>query len=275
MNNKKKIMKKDKVLFLISSYNQSEYTKLNVEYLKLITDVDLKILVVDDCSTDDTVEWCKTNNIKVIEKIEGKGNTDSWNIGYKYFKENTEFNYFVNSNHDVVVPNGALSELIKVHKKWPGTTICPMSDKNGVGHNPVQAIDNYFQSLAQSATSYENTQLIQDTLMQWKTEISESNNLYLADPIRMKMFNGFMLMHHRDICKYERLDGNLYDPMHLMCKNEDEFNWTNLLPNDDNPILCKTSFVFHFKSVSGGSSIYFEQGQEDQFLQKRKEVGNK
>ena len=35
MNNKNKIMKKDKVLFLISSYNQSEYTKLNIEYLKL------------------------------------------------------------------------------------------------------------------------------------------------------------------------------------------------------------------------------------------------
>ena len=28
------------------------------------------------------------------------------------------------------------------------------------------------------------------------------------------------------------------------------FNWDNLLNNDDNAILCKTSFVFHFKGIS-------------------------
>ena len=75
-------MVKDKVLFLISAYNSSEYTKLNVEYLKRVTDVDLEILVVDDCSTDDTVEWCKENNVKVFEKEEGRGNTHSWNPGF-------------------------------------------------------------------------------------------------------------------------------------------------------------------------------------------------
>jgi len=35
-----------------------------------------------------------------------------------------------------------------------------------------------------------------------------------------------------------------------MTKNEDEFNWSNLIPNDDFPAVCKTSFVFHYKGVT-------------------------
>ena len=33
-------------------------------------------------------------------------------------------------------------------------------------------------------------------------------------------------------------------------KNEDEFNWAKLIPNDDFAAVCKTSFVFHYKGVS-------------------------
>jgi GT2 family glycosyltransferase len=268
-------MVKDKVLFLISAYNSSEYTKLNVEYLQRVTDVDLEILVVDDCSTDDTVEWCKENNVKVFEKEEGRGNTHSWNMAYEYFKKNEEFNYFVNANHDIVVPNGALSQLIETQKRWPGTTVCPMGNKIGVGHAPVQYVGNYFDGFADASSNYENTQQIQDGLVATKENLRKAKDLYMIDPIRMKHFNGFLFMHSREICKYEREDGNLYDPKHLMCKNEDEFNWKVMLPNDDHPILCKTAYVYHFKAVSKGSSIYFEDHQVDEFLAKRKELARK
>ena len=35
-----------------------------------------------------------------------------------------------------------------------------------------------------------------------------------------------------------------------MTKNEDIFNWDNLIPNNDFPAVCKTSFVFHYKGVT-------------------------
>ncbi len=35
-----------------------------------------------------------------------------------------------------------------------------------------------------------------------------------------------------------------------MTKNEDEFNWSKLIPNNDFAAVCKTSFVFHYKGVS-------------------------
>ena len=77
-----------------------------------------------------------------------------------------------------------------------------------------------------------------------------SNNLYKFDPIRMKHFNGFFFMMSKDICKYEREDGNLFDPAFPNIKNEDEFNWCNLIPSNDYPFLCRTAFVFHWKGVS-------------------------
>jgi hypothetical protein len=54
----------------------------------------------------------------------------------------------------------------------------------------------------------------------------------------------------RGICQYEREDGNLFRPEYINTKNEDIFNWDNLLNNDDNAFLCKTAFIFHWKGVS-------------------------
>ena len=79
---------KEKVLFLITTYNQLEYTKLCVDSLNKVSDIDFDILIIDDCSTDGTQKWCKDNNLKIIEKETGRGLTHTWNMGYKYFRDN-------------------------------------------------------------------------------------------------------------------------------------------------------------------------------------------
>ena len=68
-------------LLVITTYNQSEYTKACFETLRNIED-GIDVLVIDDCSTDDTVELCKEYNHEVIVKETGLGLTDSWNRGY-------------------------------------------------------------------------------------------------------------------------------------------------------------------------------------------------
>ncbi len=47
-----------KILLVITTYNESEYTKSCFDSLKTIED-DVDVLVIDDCSTDDTVDLCK------------------------------------------------------------------------------------------------------------------------------------------------------------------------------------------------------------------------
>ena len=81
-------------------------------------------------------------------------------------------------------------------------------------------------------------------------EVKKANNLYLLDTMRVKMFNGFFFMMNRNIINYEHSDNILFNPDYNMTKNEDKFNWNNLIPNNDFPAVCKTSFVFHFKGVS-------------------------
>ena len=52
---------------------------------------DVDVLVIDDCSTDDTIELCKEYNHEVIVKKEtGLGLTDSWNKGYVEFKDRND-----------------------------------------------------------------------------------------------------------------------------------------------------------------------------------------
>ncbi len=254
---------KEKVLFLITTYNQLEYTKILIDSLKNVDDVDFDILVIDDCSSDGTQKWCKENNIPIIEKETGRGLTHTWNMGYKHFRDNDEYGYLVISNHDVIVPNGALSQMTATLKKWPFSVVCPMGDERGVGHNPHQYIGKHFNDSNGTSKDPKHTQTIQTNLLNFREKLKEGKDLHFMDPVRMKHFNGFFFMMSRSVIQYDREDGNLFDPEFLMTKNEDEFNWKVLLPNDDHPALCRSAYIFHFKGVAKGSSFGPETTLDD------------
>ena len=241
----------NKVLLAVTTYNQLEYTKIFYESFKQLDSNLCDLIIFDDCSTDETASWCKEVNIKVVTKQKGKGLTDSWNSAYKYFKEHG-YEYLILANNDILIPKGAIEELCKTIDRWPGSMVTPITTEEGCGHNKVQSIDVYYgkQDTYNDHKYYQN---IQDSIIEFKNKLATDeggNNLYQLDPVRMKMFNGFFFMMNKNICQYEREDGNLFRPEYVNIKNEDIFNWDNLLNNDDNAILCKTSFVFHFKGIS-------------------------
>jgi len=238
---------KSKILIVLTTFNQSDITRACLDSLRLISD-NHDVLIVDDVSTDNTIELCKEYDVPYISKNEGKGLTDSWNCAYQYFKENG-YEYFVIANNDTLIPNHTLTEMKGVLDMWPCSLVVPMSTRKGAGHNQDQIIDKWYgqQEAYQLADNY---QIVQDHILQYKQSEFQANNLYKFDPIRMKMFNGFFFMMSKNICQYERADGNLFDPNFINVKNEDEFNWGNLIPNNDYAMLCKTAFVFHYKGVS-------------------------
>ena len=235
-------------LLVITTYNQSEYTKLCFDSIKNIED-DVDVLIIDDCSTDDTIELCKEYSYDVIVKEKGLGLTDSWNKGYVEFK-NRKYDYFILANNDILIPNGAITELKNVFKKWPFSLVVPMSTTYGVGHNREQSVENYYHNIAPDCNDPNYYQEIQDRILDGKDQITKSNNLFQLDPTRMKMFNGFFFMMNRNIINYQYSDNELFEPKYIMTKNEDEFNWSKLITNDDFSAICKTSFVFHYKGVS-------------------------
>lgn len=238
----------DKILLIITTYNQSNITRACLDSLLLISDK-YDVLIIDDASTDDTLKICKEYGIQYISKDSGKGLTDSWNLGYKHFKMHNEYQYFAIANNDILIPNHALTEMQNVLKKWPASLTVPLTTQTGCGHNSLQSINQWYGHQDDYSVS-ENYQNIQQLILSSKEEETKSNNLYKFDPIRMKYFNGFFFMMSRNICQYERPDGNLFDPKFINVKNEDEFNWGNLIPNDDYPMLCKTAFIYHWKGVS-------------------------
>ena len=247
-----------RTLLVITTYNQSEYTKLCFDSIKNIED-DVDVLVIDDCSTDDTIELCKEYNHEIIVKETGLGLTDSWNRGYYEFKQRwfvnssgmeDNYDYLILANNDILIPRGAITELKKTFHKWPFSMVVPLSTKLGVGHNREQSIENYYHNMAFDCNDPNYYQAIQDRILNGKDQITKSNNLFQLDPKRMKMFNGFFFMMNRDIITYQHSDEELFEPKNIMTKNEDEFNWSKLIPNDDFAALCKTSFIFHYKGVS-------------------------
>ena len=185
-------------------------------------------------------------NIQEIERI---GN-EAQKRKDQEFKEN-KYDYLILANNDILIPRGAISELVDSFEQWPYSLIAPISTTRGVGHNAqFQSVELFYDGLAPSCDDPNFYQEIQDRILEIKDKITKENNLYLLDTTRMKMFNGFFFMMNKQICQYEREDGNLFRPEYVNIKNEDIFNWDNLLNNDDNAILCKTSFVFHFKGIS-------------------------
>ena len=209
-----------RTLLVITTYNQSKYTKLCFDSIRNIEN-DVDVLVIDDCSTDDTIELCKEYNHEVIVKETGLGLTDSWNKGYVEFKDR-KYDYFILANNDILIPNGAITELKNTFEKWPFSMVVPTSTTLGVGHNREQSIENYYD-IAPDCNNPNYYQEIQDRILEGKKQISKANNLFQLDPLRMKMFNGFFFMMNRNIINYQYSDKELFEPKYIMTKNEDEY----------------------------------------------------
>ena len=249
-----------KILLVITTYNESEYTKKCFESMEHL-DEDIDVLVIADCSTDDTVDICNQYGYEVITKDEVKGLTDSWNLGYQRFKEKNHllyegYDYLIIANNDILIPIGSLTELLSVFEKWPYTVVVPLSTENGVGHTERQAIDKYYPYFPKE--KYDHPDYYQETqknILDVKEKLIESNELYQADPIRMKHFNGFFFMMNKNVINYEYEKDILFNPKFRMTKNEDELNWSKLIPNDDYPAVCRTSFIYHFKGVTARGDL--------------------
>lgn len=236
-----------KTLLAVTTYNQLEYTKIFYDYFSKLNLPDIDLIIFDDKSTDSTVDWCKQNNIKVIENERPSGLTYSWNNAYKYFKNHLEYNILIIANNDIIIPKGAIEELLLCHKKWPSICIVPITTATGCGHNGQQSILNYYDNIVQEP---EYTQDIQDAIIHYKRLPELKNHQMMFDPFRMRYFNGFFFSLKRKIIEYEMEDGNMFDPKLLNFKNEDDLNWRVLLPNDEYPMLCKTCYIYHYKGKS-------------------------
>ena len=230
-----------KILFVITTYNQSKYTKICLNSLLNVHDIEFDILIIDDCSSDDTKLICNDYNVNFIEKDAPKGLTHSWNLGYKHFK-NKKYDILILSNNDIILPEHSLNEMIKISYLSP--IICPLSTEKGVGNRKWQSIHKYYPFSKDFINDPVNYQLIQNEI-----HIMNKKRLNKLCPIRMKKFSGFFFVMSKDIIDYEYSKDSLFNPDKINVGNEDELN-DRLLKTGAYSLLCKRSFVYHFKGVS-------------------------
>ncbi len=91
-------MKKEKVLVIIPAYNEAENIKKVIDEIK--KDINFAdILVINDCSKDNTLEVLEENNINYITNIYNMKYAMSIQTGIKYAKEN-DYDYVIQMDAD-------------------------------------------------------------------------------------------------------------------------------------------------------------------------------
>lgn len=113
------------VYVLIPVFNRIELTKRILQSLQVQTGVNLKIIVIDDGSTDGTGEVLKNfQNIEVL-----KGNGDLWwagaiNLGLRHIQKSvSKDDFFLFINNDVEVDEDFVSSLISVSNALGGAAV--------------------------------------------------------------------------------------------------------------------------------------------------------
>ena len=90
-------MAKYKIIILIPSFNELKDLKKIILEIKKISDV----LVLDDCSTDQTSHWLKVNKVNYIKNKKNLGYTKNVLNGMKYTLENLpKYNYILTMDAD-------------------------------------------------------------------------------------------------------------------------------------------------------------------------------
>jgi glycosyltransferase involved in cell wall biosynthesis len=184
-------------------------------------------VLVDDCSTDGTIEYAKKNNITIITKPIGRGATDSWNLAYQFFRFSGYSNLFI-ANNDILLPVGCMKELIKNIED--GCIVIPVSNKKGSGENPNCTVDTFFK-VEVDPEKPENYQLIQNSVNKTKLE-----------PIKKTVdWAAFLFGFNRSALLKERF-GNLFTPYNINIHQEREMKDMFTIK------IVPTAYAYHFKA---------------------------
>lgn len=216
-----------KDLLVITTCGALEYLEIALKSLNKRGNFD--ILVIDDSSKKDIKSITEKYGGIFKGKEKGKGLTHSWNMGYKFFKDNN-YDRCVLSNDDVIFPGDVPIDLFNGLDKY--LIVGSLSSPVGCGGQPLQNVGRYIKT----NRKYTDAETIQDQLQDTKKRF-----------IEVSFINGFCFSFSKKILQYEFGENMLFNPANLNVGNEDELCRRILPPQ----IAVSTkSYVFHFKNIS-------------------------
>lgn len=108
----KQITDYKKILVVVLAFNFSHLTKQMVDSVRSFHEYD--IVVLDNNSKDDTVEWCKMNNIEVQTNVEPVHS--AWNRALKLTKDRG-YDYCLLCNNDSILSSTYVDTLVEVAER--------------------------------------------------------------------------------------------------------------------------------------------------------------
>lgn len=105
-----------KNVFIILNYNDFENAKKLLEKVKVYKEID-KIIVVDNCSKDNSFKYLQqfnSNKIEIIKTSENKGYAYGNNYGAAYAIEKYNPQYLIIANPDIMFEEGIVNKIIAV-----------------------------------------------------------------------------------------------------------------------------------------------------------------
>lgn len=101
-----------KVLVVITTFNLLKLTKETMDSVRSFHNYDF--LIVDNASTDGTVQWAKKNKIEIVSK--SCSVAEAWNIGMETAYKR-EYDYVLVLNNDVILSPGYVDKVIEVMER--------------------------------------------------------------------------------------------------------------------------------------------------------------
>lgn len=159
-----------KVSIVVPVYNVEKYLRRCIESLINQTYENIEIVLVDDCSTDNSLSICyeyakKDNRVKVIDKKENAGLSDTRNIGI----ENSTGDYVMFVDSDDYVCNNFAEEMVRaIEEKNVDVVRCKASIQKEDGSFQTEDLhghegkiykDNSLKEFAKSISAYCNAHI--------------------------------------------------------------------------------------------------------------------
>jgi len=218
-------IKKFKTSIIILTYNNLDYNKICIESIKKYTNCDYEIIVVDNHSTDGTVEWLETQeDIKVIYNKENLGFPKGCNQGIRI--ANGEEILLLN-NDTIVTPNWL--ENLKE---------CLYSSEEVAAVGPVTNSCPNYQTIPIDYKSVEEMIVFAE-----KYNINEAKKW--EEKLRLI---GYCMLIKKDIVDEIGLLDERFTPGNF----EDDDYSLRIRRAGYKLMLCKNSFIHHFGSLSFG-----------------------
>jgi glycosyltransferase involved in cell wall biosynthesis len=109
----------DKILTIIPAYNKEEFLEGAIESVLQQTHQNQELVIIDDCSTDKTLEIAKSyehlSNVTVLSNTENRGCYYTRNRGLEHFKDK-EWDYFTIHDADDISSTNRFDVLLQYFK---------------------------------------------------------------------------------------------------------------------------------------------------------------